>query len=283
MRNLMFFLFYLPNDILCDLRPCFNSEMVEQSRVKNFKWCSFIFLFPPLGVSASTYCCDSKRTRTFPYYLTIGAKFNHQQNCRAHEHISSNKCAFLKLFILVNSSISEGELVHIFVTARDDKNESMSSGGDFWLAVMSAHDNRASTAGRVVDYTNGTYSIYFYAAWSGRANISIVLYHPSKAVQYIRDKFWKVESKMFWNAQFNVKSKKNSTTLCCLVSPNSSMEYSCLYPALDALGNYTLGCKPYRRPSLHTCPSLTTMWIASKETVQKNKQIVGKDIALFQK
>ena len=198
-------------------------------------------------------------------------------------HISRVTSARFSSYSLVNSSISEGELVHIFVTARDDKNESITSGGDFWLAVMSAHDNRASTAGRVVDYNNGTYSIYFYAAWSGRANISIVLYHPSRAVQFIRDKFWKVEGKMIWNAQFDVRNETNSTTLCCLVLPNSSGEYSCLYPAPGALGNYALGCKPYLQTGLsQTCPPLTTMWIAMAETVQKTKQLVGTDIEYYQ-
>ena len=187
-------------------------------------------------------------------------------------------------YSLLNSILSEGELVHLLITARDDKNKSMSSGGDFWLAVMSAHGNRASTAGRVVDYNNGTYSVYFYAAWSGRANISIVLYHPSRAVHFIRDKYWKVESKIFWNAQFKLRNKTSAATLCCLVLPSSSMEYSCLYPAPDALGNYTLGCKPYIKPGLnHSCPPLTKMWFSMGKTIQINKQVIGTDITYFQK
>ena len=204
---------------------------------------------------------------------------------RTVEHMNKSRVTSARFssYSLVNSLISEGKLVHIFITARDDKNKSMSSGGDFWLAVMSAHDNRASTAGRVVDYNNGTYSVYFYAAWSGRANISIVLYHPSRAVQFFCDKFWTVESKMIWNAQFKVRNKIGARTLCSLILPNSSREYSCLYPAPDALGNYTLGCKPNLRSGLnHKCPPLTTMWIGTNETVQKNKQVVGTDIAYFQ-
>ncbi|XP_072041443.1 NXPE family member 3-like [Amphiura filiformis] len=130
----------------------------------------------------------------------------------------------------------------------------MSSGGDFWFATMSANDpHEASTAGRVIDHENGTYSVYFYAAWSGTAEINVTLVHPSKAVEFMNDTLWDIGPKVFWSATYknftilsHLKNKANKFYTSCWItrSNDTNIKTLCEFPSPNGLGNYTFVCRP---------------------------------------
>ncbi|XP_075206316.1 NXPE family member 2-like [Anomaloglossus baeobatrachus] len=64
-------------------------------------------------------------------------------------------------------------------------------GGDFMKVRISTPNFKAAASGKVVDFNNGTYHVYFTLFWEGRVYISITLYHPSEAVAAL----WKARNK----------------------------------------------------------------------------------------
>ncbi|XP_072039578.1 NXPE family member 3-like [Amphiura filiformis] len=145
---------------------------------------------------------------------------------------------------------------------------------------MSTNDpHQASTAGRVIDHENGTYSVYFYAAWNGTATINITLVHPNKAVEFMHDIFTDTGPKVFWSATY-----KNMTTLSqlkktnkfdtsCWITRSNDTNRFCEYPSPNGLGNYTFVCIP---PKDRKCRSLDIIAVnASKTDAMTRKAATG--------
>ncbi|XP_073539402.1 NXPE family member 4-like isoform X2 [Phyllobates terribilis] len=63
-------------------------------------------------------------------------------------------------------------------------------GGDFLRAHIFSPELEAGASGRVEDFNNGTYNVYFTLFWEGLVKISIILLHPSEAVSIL----WKVRN-----------------------------------------------------------------------------------------
>ncbi|KAG8431432.1 hypothetical protein GDO86_018745 [Hymenochirus boettgeri] len=55
-------------------------------------------------------------------------------------------------------------------------------GGDFILSRIFSPELTASMSGRVEDFNNGTYHVYFPLSWEGAVTFSAILYHSSEAV-----------------------------------------------------------------------------------------------------
>ncbi|KAM9296184.1 NXPE family member 2-like [Gastrophryne carolinensis] len=55
-------------------------------------------------------------------------------------------------------------------------------GGDFLLARIHSPQLQAGASGRIEDFGNGSYNIYFTLFWEGRVRVSILLMHPSEGV-----------------------------------------------------------------------------------------------------
>ncbi|PIO13837.1 hypothetical protein AB205_0124880, partial [Aquarana catesbeiana] len=53
-------------------------------------------------------------------------------------------------------------------------------GGDFLQARIISPKLGAGASGRIENFNNGTYNIYFTLFWEGRVQISILLMHPSE-------------------------------------------------------------------------------------------------------
>ena len=190
-------------------------------------------------------------------------------------------------YYLVTSleTASRGSLLHFVIEARDESQHLMSSGGDFWFATMSTnHPYKASTAGRVIDHNNGTYSVYFYAAWSGEAEIDITLVHPSKAVRFLHDTMWNIGPKVFWNARFQnmttpLFNNNSFDTLCWIKASNEVTPGRCTYPAQNALGDYVFVCNP---PLFdRVCRPLDIIAVNSKKTNKYTDEAAGKNTKYF--
>ncbi|XP_072022022.1 NXPE family member 3-like [Amphiura filiformis] len=179
--------------------------------------------------------------------------------------------------------ITKGSFIHVAIEARSESQQLMSSGGDFWFATMSANDpHEASTAGRVIDHENGTYSVYFYAAWSGTAEINVTLVHPSKAVEFMNDTLWDIGPKVFWSATYknftilsHLKNKANKFYTSCWItrSNDTNIKTLCEFPSPNGLGNYTFVCRP---PKDRRCRPLDIIAIdASKTDAATAKSAAG--------
>lgn len=96
---------------------------------------------------------------------------------------------------LVEPSLDDvklGDVLHFVIQSKDDGGSPRPSGGDFWLPVMRGKTDEGfetSMAGRVVDHKNGSYSIYFIAAWVGNASIEVVLAMTAEAVDWFENQF----------------------------------------------------------------------------------------------
>lgn len=187
--------------------------------------------------------------------------------------------------IVTNSEdITKGNFIHILVTARDSEGNIMPNGGDYFIAEMYNYGGKEwySTTGRIFDYDNGTYSIYFYASWSGTAKISIVLVHPSIAAQFLRTTWWNMGPRLYWIGTFNHTNvthpiQNPPKTLCAIVSKHS-IDFECKYGAKSqALGNYTFACKRLQDVRCE----LKTMRVAGSETIQRTRELAKDYLQYF--
>ncbi|XP_077980076.1 NXPE family member 3-like [Glandiceps talaboti] len=81
--------------------------------------------------------------------------------------------------------IKKGEYVHVIVESYDKYGNRRLKGGDFLQPLMFNQELHQRTAGKVIDHGNGTYSVYFYAAWKGKANIMVNLMCHREAVLFL--------------------------------------------------------------------------------------------------
>ena len=185
----------------------------------------------------------------------------------------------------------KGSTIHIAIEARDQDQQPMLSGGDFWFAVMSTNQpHQASTSGKIVDYNNGTYSAYFYAAWSGNAEINITLVHPSKAVYFLHNTYWNKGPRVFWSATFEnmttrTELERTNTfdTVCWIKARNINGTFLCEYPSASessALGSYVLVCEP---PEDKVCRPLDMIAMHKERTIGATNHTAKDYIKYFQR
>ncbi|XP_078609924.1 NXPE family member 3-like isoform X2 [Branchiostoma floridae x Branchiostoma japonicum] len=79
-----------------------------------------------------------------------------------------------------------GSFLHVRLTTRNGTGSPRTCGGDFFQAKLFSPKLNASTAGKIVDHQNGTYSVSFLLGWTGRAFLSVELVHPREAIQGLR-------------------------------------------------------------------------------------------------
>ncbi|XP_072041675.1 NXPE family member 3-like [Amphiura filiformis] len=192
-------------------------------------------------------------------------------------NISETNAGNCRYHVLNNVEIVKGDIVKIRIDARDKYNQTRFVGGDFWFALLESKKPAASTAGKVIDYNNGTYLVLFLAAWTGPASISITLVHPSDATTFLKDIFWNTDTKLFWQAIY--KSPKNSETVTCSVQTQGIWENKCIYPRPIANGRTTFVCdKPPGLP----CSSIEQIKAYNKMIANRTAAILGNKAFLFE-
>ncbi|KAM5135057.1 NXPE family member 1-like [Mantella aurantiaca] len=75
-----------------------------------------------------------------------------------------------------------GETIIVQIEMFDHLGNRKTYGGDFIRARMFSPNLKAAASGRIDDFSNGTYHVYFTLFWEGKVFFSLVLYHPSEAV-----------------------------------------------------------------------------------------------------
>ncbi|XP_070552291.1 NXPE family member 3-like isoform X1 [Ptychodera flava] len=138
--------------------------------------------------------------------------------------------------------IHVGDTIHITVITYDDEGRRRSQGGDLWYAVMYNDFQNTRSAGRVVDHDNGTYSIYFYAAWKSYAFVDVTLVYTRLATQWLRYIWWPAGNKETWVGHFRAY-EKNEQTYCALRRDAAmDTEASCIFRNALATGNTSFIC-----------------------------------------
>ncbi|XP_006823347.1 NXPE family member 2-like [Saccoglossus kowalevskii] len=165
--------------------------------------------------------------------------------------------------MLHNTNIQKGEFVHIVIEARDKNNRKRNRGGDFFMAVMQNTKLGKSTAGRVIDYANGTYSVFFYAAWAGNGSVRVQLAFTREIINFIRQVV-KTKEKLQGIAGNFTDGVTIESSNCSMISEGLWSD-KCEYMNANSMGKTVLVCD---RPSTLKCSQLN---VISRSVKKMNK------------
>ncbi|XP_073428820.1 NXPE family member 1-like isoform X2 [Dendrobates tinctorius] len=73
-----------------------------------------------------------------------------------------------------------GDIITVRVEMRNFLGEKKTYGGDFLRARIFSPKLGAGASGKIKDFKNGTYNVYFTLFWEGEVKISVLLLHPSE-------------------------------------------------------------------------------------------------------
>ncbi|XP_066300101.1 NXPE family member 3-like [Branchiostoma lanceolatum] len=92
-----------------------------------------------------------------------------------------------KLELLTKGPIYHlGDSLHVRIQARDWRNRPKTRGGDYFKAKIFNPSLLASSAGRVTDHGDGTYTVSFWLSWSGETRVEVTLIHPAETIDVLK-------------------------------------------------------------------------------------------------
>eukprot|EP00058_Branchiostoma_floridae_P006661 XP_002592149.1 hypothetical protein BRAFLDRAFT_85021 [Branchiostoma floridae] len=92
-----------------------------------------------------------------------------------------------KLEVLTKGPIYHlGDSLEVRIQARDGQNRPKTRGGDYFKAKVFNPSLLASSAGRVTDHGDGTYTVRFRLSWSGQAQVEVTLIHPAETIDVLK-------------------------------------------------------------------------------------------------
>ena len=161
------------------------------------------------------------------------------------------------------------------------------SGGDFWFPVLTSDTGAyptkgGRTAGRVVDYNNGTYSVFFYAGWEGTAYVHITLAAPSEATKWLRKNYWPIEERVFWKGEFSAGTLGKHVTerTVCYLLRNVTSSHLCIIDYNPkAMGLTALYCE---KPQRLKCEDFKTVQMHGDLTYIQTMAMIKNDKHLFE-
>ncbi|XP_070537145.1 NXPE family member 3-like [Ptychodera flava] len=151
------------------------------------------------------------------------------------------------------STFSRGDFIHIIIETSDEYGNRRLRGGDFITGTMFNARMQTSTAGRTVDYGNGTYSMYFYAGWKGQASITVSLSFTREAILFY-DLMKYRDGRVVWLGTF-MKGNVIEWSNCTLIS-EGIWKNSCSFINTWALGETIFLCN---KPASLPCSALTNI------------------------
>ncbi|XP_077985889.1 NXPE family member 3-like [Glandiceps talaboti] len=178
-------------------------------------------------------------------------------------------------FIDEKTKFTMGDYIHLVIEAFDNNGRRRQRGGDFFEPVMYNTKLQKSTAGRVVDYGNGTYSVYFYAAWQGTAAFNITLAFTREAILFLDHDISYSEPENIWKA--TLMNGNSSEIINCSIKSEDTWHNMCEYTNAAALGKTVFLCE---RPSNLTCKDYSSSIHSIKmiDTVTAQKIDPSKDL-----
>ncbi|XP_066265796.1 NXPE family member 3-like isoform X2 [Branchiostoma lanceolatum] len=88
---------------------------------------------------------------------------------------------------------SVGDMLHVVISAKDERHNTVTNIGDFFRASILTREERktgnqergSGAVGIITDHQNGTYTATFRLLWEGEVTIRIQLVHPKQAIDVI--------------------------------------------------------------------------------------------------
>ncbi|XP_071943060.1 NXPE family member 4-like isoform X2 [Antedon mediterranea] len=152
--------------------------------------------------------------------------------------------------------VKVGDFFSLIIQTRDRFGRNCTRGGDFFYTTINSKTKTKSNnaAGKITDFKNGTYEVLFFAGWPGVIGISIILVHPSEAVDFIEEIIWPMEKRIRWKGFFQ---RKRAEVTDCSFSKTTLLN-KCNYSHPLALGETAFYCD---KPNVSSCDSLS--WLKS--------------------
>lgn len=120
-------------------------------------------------------------------------------------------------FVILNSAASfrVGSQLEVLVHVQDFQGRPKKYGGDYLQARIHSPKLQAGAVGRVVDYQNGFYKVFFTLLWPGRVRVSISLVHPSEGIRVLQHLQEERPDRVYFKSLF--RSGRISETVKCNV------------------------------------------------------------------
>ncbi|XP_041528785.1 NXPE family member 3 [Microtus oregoni] len=120
-------------------------------------------------------------------------------------------------FVILNSAavFKVGSQLEVLVHVHDFEGKPKKYGGDYLQARIHSPKLQAGAMGRVVDYQNGFYKVFFTLLWPGRVRVSISLVHPSEGIRVLQYLQEAKPDRVYFKSLF--RSGRISETMKCNV------------------------------------------------------------------
>nr|XP_002741283.1 PREDICTED: NXPE family member 2-like [Saccoglossus kowalevskii] len=141
----------------------------------------------------------------------------------------------------VNSTF-QGDIITLRLHARDDNGRRRYLGGDLWRAAIYNTTSRFGSMGKIIDHDNGTYTVHFYAGFSGKVVVQIMLVLQREAIKQQKLILLPMEFRGYWKGTFRNDNKTENSN--CFIQREGHWKDMCEYPHPRALGNTVFLCRP---------------------------------------
>uniref|UniRef100_A0A8C8R4V2 NXPE family member 3 n=1 Tax=Pelusios castaneus TaxID=367368 RepID=A0A8C8R4V2_9SAUR len=123
-------------------------------------------------------------------------------------------------FVILNAHVpfKVGNQLEVLVHMKDFQGKPKQYGGDYIQAKIHSPLLKAGAIGRIVDYQNGLYKVFFTLLWPGEVRVSVSLVHPSEGIQILQRLQEERPDRVYFKSLFRSGST-SETTVCNVCLP----------------------------------------------------------------
>ncbi|KAM7132417.1 NXPE family member 3 isoform 5-T7 [Molossus nigricans] len=125
-------------------------------------------------------------------------------------------------FVILNSAafFKVGSQLEVLVHIQNFQRKPKKYGGDYLQARIHSPKLQAGAVGRVVDYQNGFYKVFFTLLWPGRVQVSVSLVHPSEGIRVLQHLQEEKPDRVYFKSLFR-SGRISETTECNVCLPRN--------------------------------------------------------------
>lgn len=123
-------------------------------------------------------------------------------------------------FVILNpqTPFKVGDQLEVLVHVKDYEGEPKQYGGDYLQTRIHSAHLKAGATGRVVDYQNGSYKVFFLLLWPGEVTVSVSLVHSSEGIQVLQRLREGRPNRVYFKSLFKA-GRISETTVCNVCLP----------------------------------------------------------------
>nr|XP_056714876.1 NXPE family member 3 isoform X2 [Euleptes europaea] len=123
-------------------------------------------------------------------------------------------------FVILNpyTHFRVGDQLEVLVYVKDYEGKPKQYGGDYLQTRIHSAHLKAGAIGRVVDYQNGSYRVFFTLLWPGEITVSVSLVHPSEGIQVLQRLREERPDRVYFKSLFK-SGRVSETTVCNVCLP----------------------------------------------------------------